>query len=312
MSLHTVRRNIEYPNPDRSDRPDVAYFDGKLAAALDVDMLYAQGTNAARLAAAHQAGGGLLYFCTDTLACWYDDGANWRYVGPVRQDTDANRLAATHAQGRLWYTTDTNILWYDDGANWHQITVNPAAINQYGTHAARPAANTVPAGTLYFESDTGGAFRSDGANWAGPINPGAQLDYASILSLVTIAATTEATATTVVSGNSVTYDGSKVKITIYVPRFESGTSGIRMFGALTRDGAVVYDFNFGSSDQTAFGWPSAPGSACEEIIDVPAAGLHTYAFKAWAGTTNTIKMGGGVGASGTTNNPSAFIQVAKA
>ncbi|MHB8398424.1 MAG: hypothetical protein ACYDCI_05745 [Candidatus Limnocylindrales bacterium] len=34
-----------------------------------------------------------------------------------------------------------------------------------GTHAARPAANTVATGSLYSESDTGQDFQSDGTSW---------------------------------------------------------------------------------------------------------------------------------------------------
>jgi len=36
---------------------------------------------------------------------------------------------------------------------------------QRGTHAARPAANTVAWGTLYYETDTAQTFQSDTTNW---------------------------------------------------------------------------------------------------------------------------------------------------
>jgi hypothetical protein len=39
------------------------------------------------------------------------------------------------------------------------------AVHLIGTHAARPAANSLPAGTLYFSSDAFGTWRTDGANW---------------------------------------------------------------------------------------------------------------------------------------------------
>lgn len=78
--LATARRAIQYPNPDRSDRADMALHIGNIAAAADVDVLFAQGTDAARIASAHQAGGGKFYWTIDTQLLWYDDGATWRQV----------------------------------------------------------------------------------------------------------------------------------------------------------------------------------------------------------------------------------------
>jgi hypothetical protein len=76
--LASTRRGISYPNPDRSDRDDIAAHIGNVIAALDVDVVYNQGTDAARLAAAHQSGGGRFWWTTDTLTMWYDDGATWQ------------------------------------------------------------------------------------------------------------------------------------------------------------------------------------------------------------------------------------------
>jgi len=81
--LTTARRGIQYPNPDRSDRADFATHFGYLAAGLDVDVLFNQGTDAARIAAAHQASGGRFWWTTDTLIMWYDDGTTWRTVGSI-------------------------------------------------------------------------------------------------------------------------------------------------------------------------------------------------------------------------------------
>jgi hypothetical protein len=51
-----------------------------LATPLDVDVVYNQGTDAQRLAAAHQTGGGRFWWTTDTKLLWYDDGAAWQTV----------------------------------------------------------------------------------------------------------------------------------------------------------------------------------------------------------------------------------------
>src|SRR6516225_7717858 len=95
----------------------------------------------------------------------------------------------------------------------------------YGTHAAIPAASTVEPGTIYFESDTGSMFRSDGTNWVNvtPPSSGAQLDYAQITAnSAAISATTEATAVAVITGNSVTYNGTQVRIEFFFPKLVPG------------------------------------------------------------------------------------------
>lgn len=80
--LTTSRRGIQYPNTSpRSDRPDIPLHLKYLADKLDLDVVYDHGTNASRLAAAHQAGGGRFWWTTDTLQMWYDDGVTWRSIG---------------------------------------------------------------------------------------------------------------------------------------------------------------------------------------------------------------------------------------
>lgn len=81
--LNTTRRAIPYPNPDRSDRPDVPTHIANVAEAVDQDVLMVQGTHAARIAAAHQNGGGLVWWETDTKTLWWDDGAGWTMQGTV-------------------------------------------------------------------------------------------------------------------------------------------------------------------------------------------------------------------------------------
>lgn len=81
--LTSTRRAISYPDPLRSDRPDIPLHIKNVVDAADVDVLYNQGTDAARQAAAHQASGGRVWFCTDTGFLWWDDGADWHEIqGP--------------------------------------------------------------------------------------------------------------------------------------------------------------------------------------------------------------------------------------
>jgi len=78
--LTTTRRGISYPNPDRSDRADIALHISYVALAADSDVLFQQGTDAARQAAPRQTGGGKFWYATDTGLLWYDDGTAWRQV----------------------------------------------------------------------------------------------------------------------------------------------------------------------------------------------------------------------------------------
>jgi len=73
--LTSTRRAISYPNPDRSDRPDIPAHILNLINALEVDVIYVQGTNAARLAATHMAG--VIWYATDTGFFWWDTGSTW-------------------------------------------------------------------------------------------------------------------------------------------------------------------------------------------------------------------------------------------
>src|SRR5215831_13537832 len=79
--LTSARRSISYPNPDRSDRPDVPLHIGNIITAIDNDVMFVNGTDAARVAASHQVGGGKFWWATDTQLMWYDDGTTWRQLG---------------------------------------------------------------------------------------------------------------------------------------------------------------------------------------------------------------------------------------
>src|SRR5215831_1284426 len=79
--LTSARRQISYPNPDRSDRPDVPAHILNLVNALEADVLFNIGTDAARIAATHQVGGGRFWYASDTNILWFDDGTVWRAIG---------------------------------------------------------------------------------------------------------------------------------------------------------------------------------------------------------------------------------------
>lgn len=183
----------------------------------------------------------------------------------------------------------------------------PTLNSMWGTHGARPAATAVSKGTIYFESDTGCAFYSDGAAWVGPINAGAQLDYAQVTSNSgNITATTEGTAVAWITGNSVTYDGTPVKIEFFCAGY--GTSG--SFGTptlvLLRDATVLGRLNAIPGNTI-----SVPQPMFATAYDTPGVGAHVYKVAVYGvGTPGYLYMTAGAGGAGATS-PSS-LRVTKA
>jgi hypothetical protein len=86
--LTSSRRGLSYPNPaTRADRADVPTDIATLIAALELDVVFGQGTLATRPAAGAGApagtGGGRFWWATDTSALYYDTGSGW--IGPLNQ-----------------------------------------------------------------------------------------------------------------------------------------------------------------------------------------------------------------------------------
>lgn len=86
--LTSSRRGLSYPNPaTRSDSADVPRDIQTVINALELDVVFGQGTHAARPAPGAGApagtGGGRLYWETDTLTLWYDTGSAWINMTPT-------------------------------------------------------------------------------------------------------------------------------------------------------------------------------------------------------------------------------------
>src|SRR5215472_2115506 len=137
--LTTTRRGIQYPDPvNRTDRADIALHISYAALAADVDVLFNQGTDAARQAAAHQAGGGRFWWTTDTKIMWYDDGATWATVGSIApgaitslliadgtiQDVDIAANAGIMISKLAGYPGDPSRVLYGNGS-WAIPTIYP-------------------------------------------------------------------------------------------------------------------------------------------------------------------------------------------
>jgi hypothetical protein len=83
--LSSTRRGIQFPNPDRSDRPDIPRHIKYLIDALEVDAVYIENTDANRLATTHMAG--VFWWTTDTQLMWFDDGTAWHLISGSQSGT---------------------------------------------------------------------------------------------------------------------------------------------------------------------------------------------------------------------------------
>jgi hypothetical protein len=165
-----------------------------------------------------------------------------------------------------------------------------------------------PQGSLFMRRDGGDAWHLYVKTTAVTINtgwvalPGQELDYAQITADPSgITATTEATSQAVITGNSVFYDGSRVKVGFFVPKLSASASLEATF-AVYRDTTVVGQAFGGTVNTTLQG-------AAFELFDTPAKGSHTYAVKAFV-TTGTLTVEVGAGGSG--NLLPGWLRVTKA
>ncbi len=119
-----------------------------------------------------------------------------------------------------------------------------------------------------------------------------ELDYAQFTSPVSITATTEATATTIVTGNSVAYDGS----TIVVIEF--------FVGNITGDAAVVLYDGSSSIGLLAFESANAPMHVARRLT--PSNASHTYSIRGYKTSGSPTATGG---AGGVGNFVPGFIRI---
>lgn len=165
-----------------------------------------------------------------------------------------------------------------------------------------------PQGSLYMRRDGGDAWHLYVKTTAVTVNtgwmavPGQEFDFEQITaSPAGITATTEATSQTVISGNSVYYDGSRVKVSFFAPKLSSAASQTVTF-VVYRGSTVVGQVFAGTVNTTA--------PAIEfELFDTPSAGAHAYAVRAFV-SASTLTVGAGAGGSG--NLLPAWLRVTKA
>ena len=165
-----------------------------------------------------------------------------------------------------------------------------------------------PQGSLFMRRDGADAWHLYVKSTAVTVNtgwialPGQEFDYEAITANPAgITATTEGTSQAVITGNSVYYDGSRVKVSFCVPKLTSSGSLTATF-VVYRDSTVIGQV-FGGTINTSL-------EAIEfELFDTPAAGAHAYAVKAFV-STGTLTVNVGAGGSG--NLIPGWLRVTKA
>lgn len=149
----------------------------------------------------------------------------------------------------------------------------------------------------------------DGTDVVSAYPPGYEFDYAEITSPVNITATVEASATTIITGNAVTYDGSTiVVIECFVPYIQAP-------GNDTNTSLWLYDGSSSigrltlMSNQTATGVSGSfriPTVARRRLT--PSNAAHTYSIR---GTVNAGTGIANAGAGGSGASMPAYIRITK-
>jgi hypothetical protein len=165
-----------------------------------------------------------------------------------------------------------------------------------------------PQGSLFMRRDGGDAWHLYVKSTAVTVSTGwialagQEFDYAQITaSPAGITATTEGTSQAVITGNAVYFDGSRVKVSFFLPKLSSAASLTATF-VVYRDSTVIGQI-FGGTVNT-----TSPAIECE-LFDTPAAGAHTYAVKAFV-SASTLTVNAGTGGSG--NLVPGWLRVSKA
>lgn len=128
--------------------------------------------------------------------------------------------------------------------------------------------------------------------------PGYEIDYVTVTSNTNVTGATAATADNIITGTTVSYDGTAVYIEMFCPQVTRGTNWLKY---------VLYDGSTQIGDVCAIGFSVQVGYGKVKVT--PTAANHTYNFRAYV-DAGTGVINAGTGAAGSLYP--AFIRVTKA
>lgn len=233
---------------------------------------------------------------------------NYLVVAGADQASGATVQVQAEFFGVTGSTTITNLNDPDGAAEGQQVRLwikgGPLTIQNNGGGAGN--IRTASGADTIYPTNAVATFVYTGALWQEQRAraAGEQLDYAQITTSVTVAGNSESTATVLITGNSVTYDGAKVKLEASFPGANMGAGGGTIVGVFTRDGTPI-----GQADLYG-GGAATDLTALAVLLDTPTAGAHTYGFKAFNAVVATQGVKAGAGGSGAL--VPAFLRVTKA
>lgn len=148
---------------------------------------------------------------------------------------------------------------------------------------------------------------SSSSGASGSTAVGAELDYVEITANATTNQTVEASATTLITGSAVTYDGATtVLIEFFTQRGDPS--------ALAAGGQLVLNLYEDGTDIGRIAQVGTNGAGMGNAIRcarrrTPSAGSHTYSIRGWVSAAGTAAVQAGAGGAATTMP--AFIRVTR-
>lgn len=252
----------------------------------------------------------------------------------IQEGLFASRPAASAALE--YYATDTGQRFYSNGVSWVEQSMGPTGVagptGVHGTTGATGAGVTGVAGPTGPTGPTGvsttgatgiagttGPTGSVGATGpgvgltgpTGPTGPtgvaATELDYVEFTGSTNVTATTEGTAATIVSGTSISLNGStSVVVEYFCPQSKPGS---------VANGQLIYLLLDGSTALGQYGIQTSPAANADYMpvflarrLATPSNASHQYIVKAYV-TSGTGVVAGGAGGTGV--NVPGFIRVTR-
>jgi hypothetical protein len=180
----------------------------------------------------------------------------------------------------------------------------PSILITEGTEPSAPAAGKQ---RLYIDSTTKDLKATNSSGVERTLEGGREIDYAQVTSgNISITATTEGTADTVVTGNAVTYDGTTIVLIEFYCPFAAPPAGNvnTIFALYDGSGSIGRMAQFTNSDAANTG--RIPVHASRRLT--PSNASHTYSIRAYVDSgTGTVNNGAG----GSGNYMPLFIRITK-